>query len=162
MYLSSLLLLSENTWLKVIWMGYSLRLELKCVWIVFSFVWIYIKVTPPFLPSVSILFCFTPSWSLIFDVLVFVVLPWVVVCVCVLKWFWIPLTVTFLYIYIYMCVCVCVCIYIYIYIYIYCLGFFFCGSVYEIYWYWNTYTNVVKVNFKLCSYIKLKITHYFK
>ena len=36
-YVSSLLLSSKNMWHEAMWMGYSMTLELTCVWMVFSF-----------------------------------------------------------------------------------------------------------------------------
>ena len=39
--------LREHLWHKAMWMGYSMRLKLTCVWMVFSFVWVYIVVTVP-------------------------------------------------------------------------------------------------------------------
>ena len=54
---------------------------------VFGFVWVYIEVTLLFPPSRSILVCFTPNCSLIFDIFLkicyFTRGSCVCVCVCV-------------------------------------------------------------------------------
>ena len=55
-------------WHKAMWMGYSMRLELISVWMVLSFVCVYIEATPPFpFLRVCIFVCFTHNWSLIVD-----------------------------------------------------------------------------------------------
>ena len=70
-------------WPKARWMGYSVRLELMRVWMVYSFVWVYIEVTPSFL-QMYLLLHVLPLISLWYFICFrfFVVLPWVIVCMC--------------------------------------------------------------------------------
>ena len=64
----------EHIWVKALWMGNSLRLELIRAWRVVSWLCVYIEGV--------YLSLFTPNWSLVFDVFV-----------CLLEWFRISLTV---------------------------------------------------------------------
>ena len=107
MYVSSLLILSENIWHKDLLMRYSMRLKLNlfAVWMVFSWLRVYMEVTPLFFLDVFTLVWFTPSF--VFDMF----FQGVCVGVCVLKWFRISQLFFSQCVNVlrFLCVCVCVC-----------------------------------------------------
>ena len=111
------------------------------VWMVFSWLWVFMEVTPPFFLKWVYLGLLYPSFA--FDI-------WYIVCVCVC-----------------MCVCVCVCVcvcwsdyrfHLVIFSVNVCLEIFFCvcGSVI-----WNILVIIFYSNFKcVCVYIYIYIYIY--